>query len=352
MPDHTDYDKYLNYQENDFISDPLFQDWIIKPDRDLDKYWSRFLNNNPARKQYVENARAFLMNLAFRQDIPDEQLIQRSLATHFKRIDVFEATQRAKVRKVYLFKNALRIAAVFGGVVLLVYNIFYFNRGSENVLVQTKYGNVKHLVLPDSSSIVLNANSKLEYNGKWKRNKIREVWLEGEAFFDVKHLNRDESRVKAGDHFIVHLKDLDIEVLGTSFNIRSRRGKTEVVLQTGKIKVSFRNKAADFLMKPDDILVYNHAESKIIRDTIVAQDYTAWKDRKLILHDPTISEVVQYLEDNFGKKIILEKKDFGARKIEGPILYNNLDDALFIISMVLQADVIKQDDNKIIIRPR
>jgi ferric-dicitrate binding protein FerR (iron transport regulator) len=176
--------------------------------------------------------------------------------------------------------------------------------------------------------------------------------LQGEAFFDVKHLNRDETRLKEGDHFTVHLQGLDIEVLGTSFNIRSRRGKTEVVLQSGKIKVSFKNKDPDIIMKPDDIIVYNQAENKITRNITVARDYTGWKERRLVLHDPTISEILNYLEDNFGKKIILEKKDLGSKKIEGPILFNDLDDALFVISTVLQAEVIKEGNNTIIIRVR
>ena len=178
------------------------------------------------------------------------------------------------------------------------------------------------------------------------------MWLEGEAFFDVKHLNYNAKHIQPYERFIVHTKDLVVEVLGTSFNIRQRRGKTEVVLQTGKISISFNDKKHDgIMMSPGDIVTYNPTAEELLRTTTIPENYTAWRERKLLLNNPTVNEIVQYLEDNYGKKIVLDETQLGTRRIEGPILINNLDDALFILSTVLNVDIIKQDTT-LFIRPR
>src|SRR3712207_8134643 len=74
------YKRYVNFKESDFISDPYFQDCVRSSDND-NKYWSTFLEIYPHKKDDIENARAFLRNLSFKQELPDEQLIQRSLST-------------------------------------------------------------------------------------------------------------------------------------------------------------------------------------------------------------------------------------------------------------------------------
>jgi transmembrane sensor len=108
------------------------------------------------------------------------------------------------------------VAAIFGGVALTLFLVtqFFGNNEGGKLAVQTEYGKLKQVLLPDSSSIVLNANSKIEYDKNWSKGKRREVWLEGEAFFDVRHLNQDTTQVSTYDQFVVHTEDLDVEVLG------------------------------------------------------------------------------------------------------------------------------------------
>ena len=104
-------------------------------------------------------------------------------------------------------------------------------------------------------------------------------------------------------------------------------------------------------MMPGDMVTYNPAAKKFVETTTIPEDYTAWKEKKLMLNDPTLAQIINYLEDNYGKKIIVEDTALEKRKIEGPILLNNLDDALFIISTVLNTDI-EQKDSLLFIRPR
>ena len=241
------------------------------------------------------------------------------------------------------------IAAAIGGIVILGSVLFLMNSKQKDSVIATNFGELKQITLPDSTHIVLNAHSTIKYLNKWKENEPREVWLEGEAFFDVTHLNKNSSSIQPGERFLVHVDDLNIEVLGTSFNIRERRGKTEVVLQSGKIKLSLKDK--EIMMQPGDWVVYNPVEKSIIRSATNPENYSAWKEKKLILNNPTVQEIVQYLEDSFGKKIVLENPALQTKKIEGPILLSNLDDALFVISTVLNVKV-EQKDNVLILHSK
>jgi transmembrane sensor len=348
---------YSGFNEEDFVCDPLFQDWVMMPTEEKESFWRSFLHQFPEKKETVDKARAVLSNISFIEHVPGDDRAQRSFERH---LAVIQDTGTGKVVRMKPVGNRmikiLKVAALFGGVVLAVYlavSLFSNKGGAEKMALQTEYGKQKQVLLPDSTAIVLNANSRIEYSKDWDKGKKREVWLEGEAFFDVRHLNRDTMQVVPFEQFVVHTKHMDVEVLGTSFNIRQRRGKTEIVLQTGRIKIKFKdNSSGDIVMSPGDIVTYDSASNDISRSTAVPENYTAWKEKKLILNNPEVNEIIAYLEDNFGKKIVLRNADLGERKIEGPILLNNLDDALFILSIVLKADVIHKDSSTVIIQPR
>ncbi len=347
--------RYSDFGAEDFICDPFFQDWVMAPDEEKDSFWKDFLINHPDKNQAVEKARAVLLNITFVEHLPDDDLVKSSLSQHL--VTIQNGRRQVVSMKPFTsrFRTLMRVAALFGGVVLALFLAFQFfiNNREDKLAVQTEYGKLKQVLLPDSSSIILNANSKIEYNKDWNKGGKREVWLEGEAFFDVQHLNRDTMHVTAQDQFVVHTEDLDVEVLGTSFNIRQRRGKTEVVLQTGRIKVSFKDDSREeIIMKPGEVVTYDSEVNDINRTIADPENYTAWKEKKLLLTNPTVHEIVAYLEDNFGQRILLQDEKLGERKIDGPILLTNLDDALFILSTVLSAEVVRKDSSTLIIRGR
>ena len=344
---------YADFEEEDFISDPLFQEWVIHPSTKKDRFWNEFTAQYPLKKDTVTKARQLLQSLSFKEHLPGDDMVKASLEKQLAIINGLEKTTELTItRRSFFFRNAWKIAAVWIGALALVAALIIYTRKESNSVYQTAYGEMKQIILPDSSLITLNANSSIEFNEHWKKDKPREVWLNGEGYFNVRHLNKDRHRILENERFLVHTKDLNIEVLGTSFDIRQRRGKTEVVLETGSIAVTFNDgKQQPINMKPGDIFTYHPTEHLLIKDSVSAGDYTAWKQKKLILRNPTIREITTYLEDNFGKKIIVKDEKMYNRKIEGPILFDNLDDALFILSTVLNTDIIKQDST-ITLRPR
>ncbi len=102
-------------------------------------------------------------------------------------------------------------------------------------------------------------------------------------------------------------------------------------------------------MTPGDKIIYDTAKAALGHAEIIPENYTAWKDKKLT--DATVGEITQYLEDNYHKTIILEDETLAHRKIGGVILLDNLDDALFALSTVLNVNVIQHQDT-LILKPR
>ena len=212
--------------------------------------------------------------------------------------------------------------------------------------MSTKYGELDTLRLPDKSQVVLNGNSTLRYT--FKKNAPREVWLDGEAFFDVRHLDRD-SVILPGERFLVHVGRGTVEVLGTTFNIRRRRSSIEIALISGSIKLHIdHSENPDILLGPGELLISDTAFTSIKRTYTNTGNSAAWTEKRLLLNNPTVSEIVAYLEDTYGKKIVLASPALAGKKVEGPILLDSLDDALFVLSTVLNVGIVTVNDTLII----
>lgn len=327
---------YADFGIGDFVCDAFFQDWIIHPGGENDAFWEAWIREHPEKASLISDSRMLLLSLRFKEDLPAEDQVQRSLMTTLDTI---------VVRKVDWTRALSRIAAIVIGVGVCGALYYYAQRyagAKEGPVFATAYGEMRTLYLPDSSKVVLNGHSTIRYAGDWTQKGNREVWLDGEAFFDVRH--------SAASVFRVHTRELSVDVLGTAFDIRERRGKVEVVLQSGKIKVQFlRGDHGAMLMEPGDKLVYDPAQASVAQAAVVPESYTSWKDKRLT--DLTVAQIVEYVEDNYGKKIILEDPSMGFRKIGGTVLLDNLNDALFALSTVLDVTVIQKDDT-LILRPR
>ena len=141
--------------------------------------------------------------------------------------------------------------------------------------------------LPDGSFGWLNSGSTIKYAMNF--NQKREVQLSGQAFFDVNH--QDENK------FVVKTKYLDIEVKGTAFNIAAytNEDQIDVTLERGSVLLKNDKFATSIEMKPNELINYNLINQKITRTTVTAQNYSAWKEGKLILRNASLSELAKQL---------------------------------------------------------
>lgn len=343
MQQHKDYS---HFTESEFLCDEHFQNWILRPDDANNAFWENWIKQHPEKEDMVRRTKELLQNIGFKEHWPDEEGMRLALESALASLE--DERRPGLLRRM---GGLRKIAAVFAG--LCVITIAVYLMTGRNIVKEyaTGYGMVDTVYLPDQSMVVLNGNSKIKYDKKWTGKKAREVWLEGEAFFNVMHLNMDTTMLKPEERFLVHTNDLTVEVLGTTFNVRQRRSSTEVVLLTGKINVILKNGQSTRL-EPGYALRYSASADQLSYTSRVPENYSSWTSKKLTLINPTADNIIQYLEDNYGKKIILLDKRMGKTVVEGPIDIDNLDDALFILSLVLNVEIIREDSTTLVFKPR
>lgn len=198
--------------------------------------------------------------------------------------------------------------------------------------VATNFAETHTVVLYEDSKIVLNANSSVKIPRfiQWYRD--REVWLNGEAFFRIQK-SSDQAK------FVVHTDHLDVEVLGTSFNVNSRRQKTKVVLEEGSVRVlSPRDTgtALALLSESGDYVESDGQRSDVVVGQVDHSLFTAWQDRKLKFDDVLLTEVLQTIDEFYGVIIQCTDTSIMDRSFTGTLPNDNLDIVLRSLSNIYE----------------
>jgi transmembrane sensor len=158
---------------------------------------------------------------------------------------------------------------------------------------KTTAGEKLSVRLPDGSSVLLNGDSEISYPEVFGED-VREVTVAGEAYFDV---------VKNTHPFIVHANQIRTEVLGTSFNVKSRKGKSvEVTLVEGKVNVISRS-GRSVVLKPSQQAVIEINSGDVSSREVDILPYTSWKDNILFFEKMNLKEAVASVELWYGVKI-------------------------------------------------
>lgn len=194
------------------------------------------------------------------------------------------------------------------------------NIAGKYIIERTLADSVKELKLSDGSVIWLNEGSSLRYPEKFGAD-AREVFLEGEAFFQVA---RNTSKP-----FIIHTSKMQTRVLGTSFNVQAYKEDEamRVVVVTGEVEVSAPSaqtgrKKEKVLLQASQMVTYtapDNVSDKILSKAAVhdVEQYIAWKNGKIVFSRTSMSEVAQQLERAFGLKIEFENPAIERCKITG-----------------------------------
>lgn len=290
--------KYEHLTLEELVQDDFFIASVKHPNEETKAFWAEFVLQHPQRKNDVDAAEGFLRSLDFEPHLA-EQGVKEKLWNEI----IAKAAGQPKVVTMYSRKRWMWAAAAVTGVLFLS-AAWFFMQNSSFTKHTSQYGEVKQLILPDQSVVTLNANSVLKYKKDWKEGESREVWLEGEAFFDVKHLHQEGESIKASDRFLVHVSDMTVEVLGTSFNVSDRKSETKVVLQTGKVRVDFKDKKKQsMLMEPGDLVKYNQSTKQVVQEKTDMAKAVAWKKKELVLNNTSVQDIINSIENNFGYKV-------------------------------------------------
>ena len=311
---------FSSYTLADYIDHPDFVNWVTTPTPALDVFWEKVQEDYPSAKTVMAEARGLVLSLRFENAFMEEPE-QKSL---WHAIELEAKLNQKSVVKIPLWLRSAAAVLIFG---LVGLSVFLYSQQSK-ITVSTAFAEVKTFTLPDGSVVTLNANSKLRYPEKWNTEKIREVWIEGEGFFKVNHLHQS-GVIKEADRFIVHAEKLNVEVLGTTFNVNNRRGKISVALLTGKVGLELAgNEKAGIKLQPGELAEYEDKKKVIIKKKVQADDYVAWKSNKLYFDNTPLTDVLLLIEDNYGYKAVIKDAAVKNKKLSGTFSFSS-EDALF-----------------------
>jgi ferric-dicitrate binding protein FerR (iron transport regulator) len=184
--------------------------------------------------------------------------------------------------------------------------------------VTTAYGEIRTVWLPDSSQVILNANSVLTYRRQWQPGKVREVQLEGEAYFSV----RKRTSAAGSGRFVVHSGGWNVEVLGTTFNVLNRTDKKQVVLATGKVRLG-TGQGPDYTMLPGD-LVEQAAGREIRRQKVNAADFIAWKNNEIVFREVPLAQIAGKISELYGVRVQITDSSRSGVLLTGTYPTNDL----------------------------
>ena len=317
--------EYQFYTTRDFALDEDFQNWVLNPDVKNKYFWDTWVREHPEKEETVNKAIALVHSVQFRSyklsDKEKEQLWD-SVWDKMVHEETSVSSELASVKKIHFWSWKYAAAVLVG--IIATFGIWkkMDNQPSKTVSFSayTHFGEMKKLILPDSSEVILNANSHLVYNDK--NDKEREVWMDGEAFFHVKHTFDNKK-------FIVHTYDkLSVEVLGTRFNVNSRGEQVTVVLQQGSIKLDIAedngNSETQLFLNPGEMINYNKRDGDYTKTEVDAAFYDSWARGRIEMNNYSLNDAALFMQQVFGKKLIISDQHLLNNRISGsmPIVYD------------------------------
>jgi ferric-dicitrate binding protein FerR (iron transport regulator) len=255
--------------------------------------------------------------------------------------------QRKRVsRRIYSW--SFRAAAIL----VIALSFFYFGKnkehrtwletsGQQNTEVTVPLGESVSLSLPDGSTVRLNSGSTFRYSGIYGVD-TREVYLEGEGYFNVK---------KGEKKFIVKTAILNVEVFGTIFNVSAYKEDRQVTaaLYSGKVEVRNFSKSESVILKPNSCYTFDKiTEKSDIRNMSKKQN---WTENYFVAESDDIDSFVKKIERKYKVRIIVNPKLSGKCIYTGTFRGESLEDILNNMSLASPIKYEIRDDKTVIINP-
>jgi hypothetical protein len=385
-------EKFLTYFEN-----KSFVRWVLHPNEQLDVWWNNYLEKNPQEKKEIEFARLLVKQLQSKKEGGETEMESFGLLSDI--IRQIEKTNRKKNSRKILF-SLLKYAAVGLLFFFLGIGYYYFQkpesfsglaeqmypaqdvnsvqlilgdginvpidenestveyRSDGQIVINSRdtvsaelgrqdqklnqlvipHGKNSSILLPDGTVAYLNAGSRLVYPNFF-RGKNREVFLIGEGFFEVA---RDESMP-----FVVQTTELNVEVLGTKFNVSAYPSDNmiETVLVEGKVKINpkgFQLLINNYTLEPNQLAAYNRTSAETKITNVDVSNYVSWHNGFLNFNSSDLSRIVKKLERYYNIKIILDDPMLGIRSITGKLhLKDEKEYVLKVLAKTASADLKK-----------
>lgn len=313
--------KYKHFNIEDFLEDDNFVRWVLTGEEN--EFWQTYLVNQPHQKKVMDEAQKLILQIYLAEENENPILPQCEIWARLKKQmdsltepEVFEPTQ-GKIVKQVIWKWAASISILLAAMGYLWYiqksdrinyqDLTEIAKDNYQLVEKVNNGNAPlKIMLEDSSVVVLSTKSKISYPEHFTGTK-REIYLSGEASFEVKR--------NVQKPFYVYSNELVTKVLGTKFTIKAEDNDDKIIVdvKSGKVSVFKQNKIdiADaetkgLILLPNQKALFNRINEKLNRRLVdVPMPIVALGAReKKYFEEVPVSQILVLLEKYYGVKII------------------------------------------------
>ncbi|MBD3591951.1 FecR family protein [Bacteroides sp. GM023] len=192
-------------------------------------------------------------------------------------------------------------------------------------MVAVDYGQKANITLPDGTKVWLNSATHLSYDAEYNKEE-RKIYLDGEAYFEV--AKNKEKR------FVVCCNDLEIEALGTTFDVKGYSDDLSVttLLAEGSVRVS--NQTSATLLKPGEKVEYHKGNRTFTKSVIPdIREIDFWRKNMLIFNSASLADIATTLERMYGVKVVFDSEKLKNVPFSGTIRNSSLHNVFYIISL-------------------
>lgn len=349
---HLNRKKYETYTARDLVLDESFQNWVLNANDKDSIFWIDWVKKHPLSKHTVDEAITLLKVVSFRSyklTTEEENAIWNRAVENMSRPTATLFNIKRKRAKLAPWRDLFKYVAILITAITVLSVWLLVHKSDGNAIAfnaQTDEGRVENVKLPDSSEVTLNANSKIVYR---ENDNVRQVWLKGEGYFHVKHTKDNKS-------FVVHAENkVSVTVLGTRFNVNTFGTQISVVLAEGSIRLSIANlqsKETELYLNPGEMLKYNKQNGDYAKTDVNVEQSLAWVEGKLIMNNYSLQDVALFMQQTFGKSMIINDQTLIARRISGSLpISNNLNTMLLEFEQLFNVKI-RVSHDKLIVDPK
>jgi len=280
------------YTVEELVANERFQNYCNNTHPEDVVYWEDIILGNWNQRSTFEQAYNIVHSLS-------DQRIFDSTTLEAKVVKL--STPPTKTTSVYRRAVVAAVVLICG---LVAFQNLADSRTPQLLITQsTNWGETKCITMPDGSTAHLNSNSSITYPAQMDID--RKVQFAGEVYFDVE-------TTPDRKHFTVHGSFGEVEVTGTSFNLKHRAGRFEATLVEGAITYR-RDNLKDIRLTPEEQLVFENNKIKI-RHTATTET-TDWLEGRMIYKAVKLSTIIASLSEDYGLNVEVENEQILQKTI-------------------------------------
>jgi transmembrane sensor len=379
---------YSDYTAKDFLADEDFVTWAKegKENKTLDLYWVEVMENNPAKADEIKKARDLVRILSSQKVYSDNEGKDKTWRVIQARTDESKSVQYLNLTKQLIVRYRSVAAVLFAAVLMAGAGWAGFGirsemiKSDENVFttIYSPAGQKTEVTLPDNSKVLLNSKTTLRYSSAFNV-KNRDIYLNGEAFFDV---------AKKSIPFEVKTAAINIKVLGTAFNVKCYDDEAivEATLVRGSMKIEKINNVTgsseEILLKPNQKIQFmrNVSASEKAMDKVKesgtptvreaeriplqqvtqvdlissydTEKSTGWKEGLLIVEGESLGDLSKKIERRYDVRFVFRDEKLKKYKYSGTLREYSLEQVLNAlkltspISYIVDKQIVYIDKNE------